>query len=419
LTDHDFARLVRAQLGVDLREFPAVVRDRLSEGGAARKCINIAELRKLARRRLPLGVFDFVDGGAGDEVTAQRNQADMLEFVLLPHVLAGASEIDLSTTVLGQRVSVPLIGSPTGGTGLVHPDGEVALARAVNGGGSVYVLSTAATRTMEEVGAASTGPKWFQLYLGADRGIGRALLQRARGYGFSALVVTVDTPQTGARERDIRNRFAGRRLTGRTLVEGMTHPRWTANFLRYPRVLSAGVLAGVASAGGDTGQGTLVTQQFNPAMSWKEIAWVQDNWDGPIVLKGVLRAEDAEHARRLGLAGVIVSNHGGRQFDHAPSAFRSLPAIVDAVGSDMEVFLDGGIRRGVDIAKALAIGARACLTGRSFVYGLGAGGEAGARRAMEILTAELRLAMTLMGASSVHELDRNWLASASPSGSLP
>jgi L-lactate dehydrogenase (cytochrome) len=417
LTGHDFTRLVRAQLGADLRGLPAAVRSRLSAGGAAADCVNIADLRNLARRRLPLGVFEFVDGGAGDEVTQRRNQADMYELVLMPRVLAGAGRADLSTTVLGQRVSVPLIGSPTGGTGLVHPDGEVALARAVNGGGSIYVLSTAATRTMEDVAGASRGPKWFQLYLGADREVGRVLLKRARELGFSALVLTVDTPAVGARERDQRNRFAERRLTGRTVVEGIRHPRWTANFLRSPRVLSAGVLESAVSEGA-RGRGSLISDQFDPVLSWKDIAWVQDHWDGPILLKGVLRPEDADHARRLGVAGVIVSNHGGRQFDHAPSALRALPAIVDAVGSDVEVFLDGGIRRGVDIAKALALGARACLAGRSLVYGLGAGGETGASRAMEVLTQELRLALTLMGASGVRDLDRGWLAAASLSREL-
>jgi L-lactate dehydrogenase (cytochrome) len=367
-------------------------------------------MRELARRRLPRGVFDFIDGGAGDEVTARRNEAEIQEFTLMPHILAGARDIDLTTTVLGQSIPVPLIGSPTGGTGLIHPDGEVAIARAVNGGGGIYVLSTAATRTMEEVAEASSGPKWFQLYLGADRRVGSALLRQAHDLGFRAIVVTVDTPVTGARERDMRNKFYQRRLTARTLFDGLSHPRWTANFLRSPRVLSAGVLDRAVPADSKATRGSLVPQQFDPGMTWRDVTWVQQNWDGPVVLKGVLRAEDAIQARELGLAGVIVSNHGGRQLDHAPSAIRALTAIVDAVGADLEVFLDGGIRRGADIIKALALGARACLAGRPFAYGLGAGGEAGARRAMQILTAELRLVMTLAGAPSVRELDRSWLA---------
>lgn len=416
MRDHDFGRLVRAQLAADLRALPATVRNHLSEGGAAQKCVNIADLRALARHRLPRGVFDFIDGGAGDEVTARRNQSGFNEMVLMPRALAGAREPDLSTTVLGTRVSVPLIGSPTGMTGLIHPAAEVAIARAVNGGGGLYVLSTAATHSMEDVANASSGPKWFQLYLGSDRGVGRAMLQRARELGFRAVIVTVDTPRAGGRERDARNQFSERRLTVRTLADGIAHPRWTANFLRSPRVLTPGVLA-AAAPGAEVSK--LVAQQFDPGMSWDDIAWVREHWDGPIGLKGVLRPEDAEQARRLGLAAVIVSNHGGRQFDHAPSAVRALPAIADAVGSDLEVYLDGGIRRGVDIAKALALGARACLTGRSFVYALGAGGEAGVHRAVEILTEELRLAMTLMGAHSVQELDRGWLSAASLTQTLP
>lgn len=416
LSEHDFARLVRAQLTADFQGLPAALGSRLSEGGAAGRCINIKQIRDLARRRLPRGVFDFIDGAAGDEVTAGRNEADLRELMLMPHALAGASNIDLSTTVLGQRVNVPLIGSPTGGTGLIHPDGEVAIARAINAGGSVYVLSTAATRSMEDVVQGSAGPKWFQLYLGADRRIGSALLRRARELGFQALVVTIDTPVTGARERDMRNKFTERRLTPRTLLDGLSHPRWTANFLRSPRVLSAGVLDSVVPADLAARVGSLVPQQFDPGMTWADIAWVQENWDGPVVLKGVLRAADALRARQLGLAGVIVSNHGGRQLDHTPSAIRALPAIVNAVGSELEVFLDGGIRRGVDIVKALALGARACLAGRPFAYGLGAGGEAGASRAMEILTTELRLAMTLAGAPSIRELDPSWLGPVSPGG---
>ena len=407
--DHDFLWLIRTQLARDLRALPATLRSTWSAAAAAQRCLTIADLRELAARKLPRPVFDFIDGAAGDELTARRNQEDLREISLMPRALSGAAETDLATTVLGQRVRVPLIGSPTGGTGVVHPDGEVAIARALNEAGAGYVLSTAATRTLQEVATAAPGPLFFQLYLGPDRALAARLLQEARDRGAGALLLTVDTPGVGSRERDQRHRFMARRITFRSLVGGLTRPRWCYRMLTARHPLSPGLLADAARLENGVRHADLISQQFDPRLSWKDIAWVQDQWDGPIALKGVLRPEDAVRAERLGLAGVVVSNHGGRQFDHAPSVVAALPAIVDAVGPGFEVLFDGGIRRGVDIVTALALGARACMAGRPFVYGLGAAGEAGVRRAIDLLTGELRLAMTLLGASSVGELDRSWL----------
>jgi L-lactate dehydrogenase (cytochrome) len=271
-----------------------------------------------------------------------------------------------------------------------------------------------ASRTVEEVAEHSPGPLWFQLYVSRDRGYVRELLDRARRAGYLALVITVDVQRAGARERDRRNGFTlPPRLSARSLAQGVVRPRWSVDFVRRPHFLSEGARRARAAESGDAQPSltAIINSQFDPGLSWHEVTWLQELWDGPIVLKGVVRAEDAQQAARLGVRGVIVSNHGGRQLDHAPSTISVLPAIADAAGSEIEVYMDGGIRRGVDIVKAMALGARACLSGRALVYGLGAGGEAGAVRAMSLLVEELRLAMTLAGCPSVRELDRSWVTS--------
>jgi L-lactate dehydrogenase (cytochrome) len=405
-----FFGMLGRQLAEDMRRLPHTTRARLSEAGRAQRAVNIADLRDLARRRLPAGVFDYVDGAAWDEVTKHRNESDLQALALRPRMLVGATEIDLSTEVLGRRVAIPLLGAPTGLTGLVHHEGEVGIARAVHGAGGLYVLSSAASRTLEDVASVSPGPRWFQLYVGRDRGLAQALLQRARATGYEAVVVTVDVARPGPRERDQRNGFiVPPRVTARTLVDGVRRPRWTANFLSRPRILSESLLLSMAQHGQAQSMAELIGRQFDPTLSWRDIAWVQEHWDGPLLIKGILRGDDARQAASLGLAGVIVSNHGGRQLDHATSAIRALPEIVDAAGSELEVYMDGGIRRGVDIIRALALGARGVLAGRALVYGLAAGGPEGAARAMQILVDELRLAMTLLGCPSVRELDPTWV----------
>jgi L-lactate dehydrogenase (cytochrome) len=409
--DGFFDLLVR-QLRADAADAPAALGRRFSVGGRVGRCGNIAELRALARRRVPGLVFDYVDGAAWDELTLERNQADLRRLAVLPHVLTGAADIDLSTTVLGQPVGVPLMGAPTGMTGIVHHDGEVGLARAVHGAGGLHVLSSVGSRTVEEVAELSPGPLWFQLYVSRDRGYVRELLGRARSAGYLALVITVDVQRAGARERDRRNGFTlPPRMSVRTLAQGLVRPRWSVDFVRRPHFLSEGARRAreVGAGAAQPSLTAIINSQFDPGLGWDEITWLQEQWEGPIVLKGVLRGEDAQQAARLGVGGVIVSNHGGRQLDHAPSSISVLPAVVDAVGSEIEVYMDGGIRRGVDVLKALALGARACLSGRALIYGLGGGGEAGAVRAMSLLVEELRLAMTLAGCRSVRELDRSWV----------
>ncbi len=405
-----FFELLLRQVRADLAGAPTSARRRFSDAGRLERCGNIAELRALARRRIPGVVFDYVDGAAWDELTAERNQADLRRLALLPRVLTAAADIDLSTTVLDQPVAVPLLGAPTGMTGIVHHDGEIALARAVHGAGSLHVLSSVASRTVEEVAERSPGPLWFQLYVSRDRGYVRELLGRARSAGYLALVITVDVQRAGARERDRRNGFTlPPRISARSLAQGVVRPGWSVDFMRRPRYLSEAARRARSGSRPQPSLTAIINSQFDPALGWSEISWLQEQWEGPIVLKGVLRAEDAQQAARLGVRGVIVSNHGGRQLDHAPSSISVLPAVVDAVGSELEVYMDGGIRRGVDVVKALALGARACLSGRALVYGLAAGGEAGAARAMNLLVDELRLAMTLAGCGSIRELDRSWV----------
>jgi L-lactate dehydrogenase (cytochrome) len=408
--------LLARQLREELQDPPAALRRRLSDAGRVERCLNIAELRALSRRRVPGVVFDYVDGAAWDELTAERNLTDLRRLVVMPRVLVGADDVDLSTTVLGQRIEVPLLGAPTGMTGLQHHDGEIGVARAVHAAGSVYVLSSVGSRGIEELAEHSPGPTWLQLYVSSDRGYVRDQLARARDAGYLALAVTVDVQRAGVRERDVRNGFTlPPRVTARSLAQGVVRPRWSADFLRRPRFMPEAAQRNRGSEGGSASLTTLINSQFEPKLSWDDIGWLQEQWEGPVVIKGLLAPQDAEQAARLGVAGVIVSNHGGRQLDHAPSSIAALPAVVDAVGSELEVYMDGGIRRGVDIIKALALGARACLSGRALVYGLGAGGEAGARRAMTLLVEELRLAMVLAGCEAVTSLDRSWITTAPPS----
>jgi L-lactate dehydrogenase (cytochrome) len=399
-----------------VRSLPARARARLTDERVER-CGTIGELRAAARRGLPRVIFDFMDGAANDEVTSTRNRADFAQLAILPRMLVDVSEVDLSTTVLGERVALPLLGAPMGLNGLVHHAGEAAIARALHDAGSIYVLGAMASYTIEEIAEQSPGPSWFQMYIWRDRGLVRELLARAAAAGHTALVLTVDVPVAAARDRDRRNGFGlPPRATLRSLAGGALRPRWSAQFIRHPRMTAASV-AGHGGGPGDPVQMTdYIGRQFDPSARWEDLGWFRELWPGPLVVKGILRPEDARMAVELGADAISVSNHGGRQLDHAPSTIRALPGIVEAVGDSVEVYLDGGVRRGSDILKAIALGARACLVGRPLVYGLGAGGERGAHRAVAILAAELRTAMGLAGCPSIGSLDRSWLMETATSG---
>jgi L-lactate dehydrogenase (cytochrome) len=409
---NEFLRILARQLATDFDSLPETVRHRLSDEGRVERCRNITELRAVARRRLPRTVFDYVDGAAWDEVTRQRNQEDFGRLAIRPRVLVNVSRVDTATTVLGQPVSLPILGAPTGQTGLTHHGGEAAVAKALHAAGTITALSTASSYSIEEVAAASPGPTWFQLYVSRDRGLARDLLERARAAGHLALVLTVDVPRAGARERDLRNGFSvPPRVTLRSLAEGLMRPAWSTAFMRNPRILTANFADQIAGADAVT-MAEFINAQFDPTVTWDDFDWLREHWAGPLVVKGILRPDDARTAVEHGVAGILVSNHGGRQLDHTPSAVRALPAIVDAVGGDAEVYLDGGVRRGTDMLKAIALGARACMVGRPLLYGLGAGGEAGVSRAVGLLADELRLAMALAGCPTLAAIDKSLVGPA-------
>lgn len=408
----EFGRLLGRQLAVDIAELQSRRHRSTRIARRLERCANIADLRSLAARAIPTVIFDFVDGAAGDEVTAHRNVQDFADLLLWPRILRDVSQIDLSTNVLGQPIGIPIIGAPTGLTGLVNYRGEIGAALAMHAAGSVYVLSAMASYTIEEVAHAAPGPKWFQLYLWRDRGIVRELIRRAEAAGYLALVLTVDVPRAGSRERDMRNGFGiPPRVTLRSLKEGLRRPRWSANFFTRPRATIANARRPECGRRDAVSLANYIERQFDPGLSWDDLSWIRDAWAGPLVVKGIIRPEDARQAVAIGADAVVVSNHGGRQLDHAPSSIRALPAVVAAVGPDADIYFDGGVRRGSDVAKALALGARACLVGRPLLYGLGAGGDAGAARAVQIIVNELRLALTLLGCSAVRELDPSWLNS--------
>lgn len=371
------------------------------------RCLNVDDLRVAARRRLPRGAFDYLDGAAEDEVTMHRNRTVFGDLELVPRVLRDVGDVDLSTTVLGTPSALPLVLGPTGFTRMFHRDGELAVAAAAAAAGVPYTASTLGTTSLEDVAAQGEGPLWFQLYVWRDRGLCRELVERARGAGYRALVLTVDTAVPGARERDLRNGLAiPPALTARALLDGARHPRWAYGLLTSDAITFANVRH---VAPGPTEVMRFVGEQFDPRVSWDDLAWLRGVWDGPLVLKGVLSPPDARRAADLGVEGLVVSNHGGRQLDHVPAALSALERVVDAVGADVEVLVDSGFRRGTDLLKALALGARAVLVGRPYLYGLAAGGEAGVDRVLQILGDELRRGMQLVGATSVADLDASYL----------
>ena len=377
-----------------------------SKVGQLAKCYSISDLRTLAQRRLPRAVFDYADGAAEDEVTAQRNEAAFQGYDLLPKVLQDVGTIDLSTTVLGSPVSMPILLSPTGMTRLFHHDGETAAARAAERAGTVYSLSSLSTTSIEDVASVSSGPRWFQIYVWKDRGLVREFFNRCRDSGYDALMLTVDVPVLGQRERDLRNGMTiPPSLTLNSILDASLHPSWWWRFITSPRIHFANVTEERSAKSADlTALWTYVNSQFDPSVTWRDLEWMVGEWDGPFAIKGVLSPEDAGTAASLGVHGIIVSNHGGRQLDHTPATLDALPWIVDAVAGRAEVILDGGIRRGTDVAKALALGARACMIGRAYLYGIGAGGQAGVERALEILRAELLRSLALIGCSKADAL---------------
>ena len=370
----------------------------------------IEDLRRIARRRLPRAIFDFVDGGAQDELTLQANRTDFQRVALAPRVLTDVSQRDTSITLLGQEIALPLVIAPTGLAGLLWRKGELALARTAEQAGIPYCLSQMAACAIEEVARASTVPFWFQTYLLKDRGINEALMQRAARAGCQVLVVTVDTKAQGSRDRDVRNGFTvPPRPTLRNLLDMAWRLHWLRGVALGPRVTFAN-LAGSLVGGDDIiSIARFAAEQYDFSVDWSDIDWCRTRWRGKLAIKGVLTPQDARQAVEHGADALIVSNHGGRQVDGVPSALAALPAVVDAVQGRAEVILDGGVRRGGDVLKALALGARACMAGRPFLYGLAAAGERGVSQAIGLLAGEIDNNLALLGRPSARTLDRNAL----------
>ncbi|MFQ5774832.1 MAG: alpha-hydroxy acid oxidase [Kiloniellaceae bacterium] len=359
------------------------------------------DLRTAAARRLPFPIFDFADGAAEDERTLERNRAGFERYVLMPRILQDVSEIDLSTTVLGSEIALPVIVSPMGMPALFHHTGEDSLVPAAAKHGTIFTSSAMASRPIEHVAALSGAPKWFQVYVWKDRAVLEDFIERCRSAGYAALCLTVDVPMVGNRERDVRNRLTfPPRPSVAGVVDILRKPQWLWHLKTKPPVLPVN-LAG-RGAGDDIGELTRYTEeQLDKSVTWQTAAWMRERWAGKFLIKGVLRADDARRAVDAGFDGIIVSNHGGRQLDQLPGSIEVLADIVAAVDGQAEVILDGGVRRGTDVLKALALGAKACMAGRPFVYGLAAGAAAGVERAFEIFAAEIRRDMMLAGCPTI------------------
>lgn len=384
----------------------------MSRGVHSSRVVSVPDLRPLAQRRLPRVVFDYLDGGADGEYTLRENCRAFEDVTFRPRHAVSVPACDLRTRVLGFDLAFPVLLAPVGYSRLMHPEGEVAAARCAGRAGTAYILSTISGHRLEDVKAATEGPAFYQLYLMGGRAAAEASMARARQAGFAALVVTIDTPVAGMRERDSRNGMKELMSGGifskiPFVPQILSRPGWLIRFLRdggVPHLPNVVI----------PGQGSLPMTDVAAALAsstvtWEDLRWIREAWSGPIVIKGVLTAEDARRAIGEGAAGIVVSNHGGRQLDHSPATLQVLPEIVAAVKGEIEVLMDGGVRRGSDVIKAICLGARAVLVGRAYAYGLAAGGPAGVARAIEMLRSEMERTLRLLGCPSISALDRSYV----------
>ncbi|HEX3956532.1 MAG TPA: alpha-hydroxy acid oxidase [Trebonia sp.] len=398
--------------------------------------LNTGDYRAASRRRLPRMIFEFVDGGAEDERTLRANESDLADVRFVPRALVDVSAVDISVELFGTRMRSPVIFGPAGLAGLLHADGECEVARGAGAAGTVYTLSTGSSRSIEQVAAAASGPLWFQLYLWKDRRLIGSLVERAKAAGYQAICLTVDVPAIGNRERDARNGMViPPRLRPGNMINVGCHPRWVGEVLMRSHITYGNLidpetapdpgardtvrsLLGLLGLPGRTAAGEYSMTSLaeyvdrelnNPGSTWDDLVWLRSVWDGPLLVKGILSADDARTAARLGADAVVVSNHGGRQLDAAVSSVRALPAIVDAVGDRCEVLVDGGIRRGSDVAKVLAMGAKACLVARPYLFGLAVDGHRGVAATALRLQQELTRVLALLGNPRADRLDRSWL----------
>jgi len=372
-------------------------------------CHNVEDFRRLAKKRLPSPIFHYIDGGSDDEVTLKRNTESFNNCDLVPNVLSDVSKIDLSTTVLGQKIDFPLFLSATSMHRLYHHHGERATAKAAEKMGTLFGISTMATTSIEEIGKLTNGPKLFQLYIHKDKGLTDNLIERCRAAGFNSMCLTVDTVVAGNRERDYRTGFTTPpRLTLGSLLSFALHPSWTFNHFTSEKFKLAN-LVHITEKGSSIDKSVIdyINEQFDPSMNWKDAEYCVKKWGGPFALKGVMSVEDAKKAIDIGCTAIIISNHGGRQLDGSRAPFDQLQEIVDAVGNKIEVILDGGVRRGTHVLKALALGAKACSFGKGYLFALGAAGQQGVEAILQKMKAEINRDMILMGCSSIKELNRS------------
>jgi L-lactate dehydrogenase (cytochrome) len=373
------------------------------------KAANIDDLRVIAKKRLPGGIFDYIDGGAEDEISLERNVAGYRNIEWQPRVLRDVSTLDTSASLFGRPMSMPLILGPTGFTRIASSQGELDVARAAQDAQLPYTLSTLSTRSIEEVAAASEGRKWFQVYVWKDRALVADMVHRAKECGYEALMLTVDTAVLGRRERDVRRGFTlPPKIGPSTIVDGILHPHWTLDFLRNEPV----TFANIRKSSGDTAGSavvlsSMIANQFDQALSWTDIEWLRSIWNGPIMLKGIQTVADAQLAVSHGVDAISISNHGGRQLDGAPVPIELIEPVVQETHGAIPVICDGGIRRGADIVKAIALGATACSIGRAYLYGLGADGQRGVTRSIEMLRSEMERTMQLCGVTAIDQITRN------------
>ena len=375
-------------------------------------CYNFEDFRRLAKKNLPAPIFHYIDGGSDDEVTLKRNAESFLKGVLVQNILAGVGEPDLSTTVFGQKIDMPLFLSPVAMQRLFHHDGDKASARAAEKFGTFYSMSTMATSSIEEISNISGGPKMFQIYIHKLKGLTDNLIDRCKSSGFKSMCLTVDTVTAGNRERDHHWGFTTPpKLTLKSILSFMKRPSWTFNYLTHEKFQMKNV-KDFTKKGTSIAKGVMeyINEQYDPAMSWKDAEYCIKRWGGPFAIKGLMSVEDAKRAVDIGASAILLSNHGGRQLDGSRSPFDQLPAIKDAIGDKIEIILDGGIRRGTHVIKALSLGATACSFGKGFLFGLGAGGQAGVEQVLKRMRDELRRDMILLGCKSIKQLNSTKIA---------
>lgn len=379
-----------------------------------KKCHNIGHIRTLAQKKLPAPMFHYIDGGADDEITLRRNTTAFDRYDLMPRYLVDVAKIDTRTKLFGKTLEWPVFLSPTGMSRLFHHEKELGVARAAAKAGTLYTLSTLATTRLEDVAAATQGPKMFQIYILKDRGLTAEFVQRCKAAGYDALCLTVDMPMAGNRERD---KHTGMTMPPKfglaSLMSFALHPHWSLNFMLNPDFQIANVVHRVdAIGGGRMGLMDYVNSQFDRAVTWPDVEWLAKQWNGPLVLKGLQAPDDAVRARDAGATGIMISNHGGRQLDTAAAPIDCVEPMREAVGDALELIVDGGVRRGTHVLKALALGANACSIGRGYLYALAAGGEAGVSRALTLLRGEIERDMALVGVNSISSISREILTPA-------